>query len=429
MASQQLGMEEGTTFARAFEHGFGMTEPQAAQKAQQIQAAKTMGPMVDALKNVKTPQDAFGVFSQNPAWLVNPQTGPFAQKLLQDYTNIAKAESATVEGKVKLQDAKDFSKALTEIDSVPRAKISAMPRNPDGTPTAQQWELLRQAQSSVVKPQSPLGKLQADRAQALARGDTAAVAEYDSAISKEKSPTAAIQNINQVEKWEDAARDADASGDPDLAKRLRDKATNLREQLKGNQMTVYDRDGNPIVTYGKGGAGDMTVGTKTQLQERLSGYESLNSTIEALERSLKPSHVGAAGVLGEVVFDKALAQLNPSLANKERIKTRELLAITSMEMLRKISNDNTGRWTTQDKAIAEDALVSMGALTSLPEIQSKLDIVKGLIQRRAQQFSGQMKTPSPLWSMSDEDLRSQFLGGKLTREQLEQEINRRYPQK
>lgn len=171
MASQQLGMEEGTTFARAFQQGFGTTEQQAFELAQRKAMTTALAPVADALKGAQSPQAVWDVVSKNPQWLANPVTQPFVSRALKTATDVSRAESMSLEAKMKLKDTGDFMKRLDAIDAQSRAQIGGMSKNPDGTPSAAQLQALGLAeQASAQAKEKARARLELEAEQARQQG-------------------------------------------------------------------------------------------------------------------------------------------------------------------------------------------------------------------------------------------------------------------
>jgi hypothetical protein len=143
-------------------------------------------------------------------------------------------------------------------------------------------------------------------------------------------------------------------------------------------------------------------------------------------QSLEPGFVGIRGKLGEEIFDKYLSQFNQNLARQDRIMARELVRVTAMTALRKISGDNTGRWTTQDKQVAEDAITDLSMGQSYSMIAGKLEVLKQSARDRGKQLAEKLKQPQPLWTYSDQELAAALDAKKITRDQFVQEYVSRY---
>jgi hypothetical protein len=78
------------------------------------------------------------------------------------------------------------------------------------------------------------------RAQALGTGDAATVAAIDARLAKLAAPSGRIPDETRIKNLEDAARDADASGDADTANALRGRIKVLTTRASGNTISAED---------------------------------------------------------------------------------------------------------------------------------------------------------------------------------------------
>lgn len=153
---------------------------------QQQQLAKKLAPIAGALAGTQTPEQSWGVVSQNPTWLADPQTGPFVEKFLKTQTDVAKAQSATVAGKIAIDAGKQFYDELNKIPAMQANIIRGMgdPSNPIAPPTAAQLSALNQTKYTLNQQAS---------IDALARGQTSVETEINAkgeVVQKYKTPPA-----------------------------------------------------------------------------------------------------------------------------------------------------------------------------------------------------------------------------------------------
>lgn len=193
----ERGEKDAQNFSSNFSQAFGQASSQAFQKQQvqdqrnfaiqqQEQLAKKLGPIASALANTKTPEQSWDVVSQNSTWLADPQTSPFVEKFLKTQTDVAKAQSATVAGKIAIDAGKQFYDELNKIPAMQANIIRGMgdPSNPIAPPTAAQLSALNQTKYTLNQQAS---------IDALARGQTSVETELNAkgeVVQKYKTPPA-----------------------------------------------------------------------------------------------------------------------------------------------------------------------------------------------------------------------------------------------
>lgn len=119
-----------------------------AKHQQQMQMTK-FGGIADAMKDLKTPQERVDVMSQNPIWMMDPQTAGPMQKFFQDQAGIIKAGATSTSARLSLQDNANFLKRLTALDPQDRAALKEMKPGADG-PSAEQWGALDAAEQAAA---------------------------------------------------------------------------------------------------------------------------------------------------------------------------------------------------------------------------------------------------------------------------------------
>lgn len=225
------------------------------------------------------------------------------------------------------------------------------------------------------------------------------------ALAAKRQP-ASIALTDEIIKSEEDARTADKAGNTDLATKLRDRASLLREQTRGQEVvTGYDDQGRPIIRMGKG-IGAATVGTQSQAQQKLLRYENTIELLNHLDSVLKPEHLGAMGVTGEWIMDRGLSQLVPELANKERIDARTALIAAREGLMKEISNDP--RFSNLDREEISKALPSSGIFESLPDAQQRLASVRNLITNRGKVYAKGLGQKPPLWTLTADEIKGEY---------------------
>ncbi len=220
-------------------------------------------------------------------------------------------------------------------------------------------------------PESPIGKLQYDKAQALKSGDVEGAKQIDAAI---------------------------------------------QEAMTNKGQSIYmgqDDQGKPIFQMTTGGAKPTTVATQSLSQSKLLQYSNAVELMSWLQQHLKPEHVGAAGKAGEFVVDKTLAQILPEAADKDRISVRSALDM-AQGLAREIVDAPAGRFSNVERDAILGALPSTGIFESYPDAIGRLDRAKQVLSNRGRVYSEAIGQPLPSWAMSKEQIKQAFQGGKVS---------------
>lgn len=221
----------------------------------------------------------------------------------------------------------------------------------------------------LQKPASPLGRLQSDRAAALARGDSEAVKQFDAGIE---------------------------------------------ESISNHGKSVYmgmDDNNMPIFQMTEGGAkaiGRPTVATQSGAQQRSLQYENATQLISYLQNNLKPEHVGVRGVLGEFVVDRTLEQLVPGVAKGDRISSRATLETLAQNLKRELADDKSGRFSLADRKELETAVASAGAAESYADAMARLTRARQILADRGGVYAQRLGQKAPLWSQTDDQIRKRM---------------------
>lgn len=248
------------------------------------------------------------------------------------------------------------------------------------------------------------------KAQADASDDRLKLAQERIDLEKSKADAGPkdVQTADAIIKTEQDAKDAEAAGDTEKAKQLRERATLIRDQSKTQEVvTGYDDQGRPIVRVGKGvGSGQATVGTESLGQQKLIKYENATQLLNRLEKSLKPEDVGIKGVAGEYLVDRGMAQLDPRFANKSRIANRDALTIAKESLMREVGDDR--RFTAQDREDISNALPSNGAFESYSDAMQRIKTVRGILSDRARNYAERLGEPVPMFAQSKDEIVSGY---------------------
>ncbi len=156
-----------------------------------------------------------------------------------------------------------------------------------------------------------------------------------------------------------------------------------------------DEAGRPLVTQTTGinPLEKPTMAMNTRAQENTVKYENALSLIKDLQQGLAPSDVGASGLVGEMVMDRTLAQLDPSFASKDRIEKRTALGALRESLMRTVNDDP--RFSNVDREEVSKLLPSTGLFESYPDAMARMSKVKDILTDRIQRYAVATKTPVP----------------------------------
>lgn len=225
------------------------------------------------------------------------------------------------------------------------------------------------------------------------------------------SPT--LKLLDEADNETAAAQAAKDAGSDSEYQRHTARAAALKDAINthGEEETFmgYDDQNRPILKTTKGGktTGTPTVGTESVAQQNEIKYGNALKLIGNLQKNLRPEDVGVAGLGGEMLADRGLAQLNPGWADKTRIKNREVVGVLKESLMRTITDD-TRRFSNQDREDIAKALPSNGAWESYPDAMQKLNVAKGIIIDRARNYAERTGTPLPLYAQNKNEIKSGF---------------------
>lgn len=245
---------------------------------------------------------------------------------------------------------------------------------------------------------------------------------HNKALEAKDASPAAVKTTDAIFELEDKARQAEAMGDVPQATLYRDKAKLLREDMMGSgfEITGWDDQGRPIMRYGKGSLGTATVATQSRSQQKLQKYENAMELVNRLQQGLEAGHVGLAGVGGEYLWDRGLVQLlnlagAPATADPNRVSSRAALKMLSESLLREVSDDN--RFSNLDREEISKALPSSGTFESLSDAQAKLGTIRDILTKRGRVYGRALDTTPPLWTLSQDEIRSLYKQNKIDKTQ------------
>lgn len=229
-------------------------------------------------------------------------------------------------------------------------------------------------------------------------------AKIDADSLKSQRQPNAVNIVEQADAWDSQAKSADEKGDTATAEGLRKKADLIRATLKQPQESrnLFDAQGNLIFSETKGGGmpQGITPGLQTKAQEDMLNNKKNFDVLSGLS-GIDAGSVGVKGVLGNVIFDRLLSQVDPSLASDKRIDDRTKLISIQKKLAQSIVY--SPRATKEDKAEANAALPSPGMAESVPDIQQKARSLGNILKRWTYDDAKAQGVPPPYWSMSNPD--------------------------
>lgn len=155
-------------------------------QAKQQRIATKLAPIAQAFQGVDSPEAAWNVVSQNPSWLVDPDTQKPVSNFLAAQNKVAQVENGSINTKLKIQDSTNFNKRLQAINPEDRAAINSMSKNKDGTPSAMAWQALSTAEQTMqVHKENLAGQAELE---AMRRGDQETTTITDKGVTKRFTP-------------------------------------------------------------------------------------------------------------------------------------------------------------------------------------------------------------------------------------------------
>lgn len=294
----------------------------------------------------------------------------------------------------------------------------------------QQEQRLQEAQ-----PLSPLGKLQSDRTAALKRGDTSAVAEFDSLINAEQTYTPSTGEVTtpsgrKIEYFKSSPRSAQVVAEPSL-ETLTDPETGAQRQVlrtgasgakivpqdigqRQLDMSLHkialehpdlasDVPGKPGMKTISPDRWDelalrkgVTSAVQTTAQKNIMDAQKTVSSLVDLEKTLRPTDVGVKGVIGDEILDTWLPQFGFKTADIERMDNRTKLKALIEGALREVSVDN--RFSNQDRADIKEVLPRSGMRESYERSIRTIQVLTKIFSKRAMIDAATIGKPTPPWA-------------------------------
>jgi len=226
------------------------------------------------------------------------------------------------------------------------------------------------------------------------------------ALEKQKlaqgTPLAGERYLKLSEDEATLAEQSRLAGDVGGYQQHTEKSQLWRSAIPSHQSSLtvgMDEAGRPLVTQTSGvqpsinPLGKPTTALTTKSQENTVKYENALTLINQLQKGLTPRDVGAAGLVGEMVMDRTLAQFDPSFADKDRIEKRTALGALRESLLRTVSDDP--RFSNVDRESISKLLPSTGAFESYPDAMARMGQVKSILTDRVERYAGASGVPTP----------------------------------
>lgn len=165
-------------------------QQQDAKQAQVNRQAQKLSEITPHLVGAKTPAAAWQVVSQNPQWLVDPDTAGAVGNYLKTQASVAAAQKNSTAGAIAIADNTNFLKQLTQVDPLTRSQIQGMKSNDDGSPSPMMIQTVNNA--LATKEQSQRQAQDAARQAAIDAGGvpTTTIKDANGVTTTFKQPTA-----------------------------------------------------------------------------------------------------------------------------------------------------------------------------------------------------------------------------------------------
>lgn len=224
-------------------------------------------------------------------------------------------------------------------------------------------------------------------------------------------PPASVELVDEIQKANQAIRDAESKGDKEGADKARERSELLQSQAKGGINMEFGPGGTLQSFSTGGGQAKPTIAMATQAQEKLVKYKNSMDLMNSLEDVIKPEHLGVRGVAGEVLIDKGLQQAAealgmPDVAKSDRMESRKLMVALREGLMREM-NDGS-RFSLADREEISKALPSSGIWESGKDAEKGLSIVRKVLTQRSQNYARSIGKPIPLWTLSGPEIKQQY---------------------
>ncbi len=191
----------------------------------------------------------------------------------------------------------------------------------------------------------------------------------------------------------------------------KERADNYRQLAAprvSSTSVKFDEAGKPVVEMSTGPK--PTTAMSTKAQEKTVQYEDALALINQLEKSLAPSDVGAAGLVGEMVLDRTLPQFGvDQYFSGARVKKRAALGALRESLLRQVSDDP--RFSNVDREQISKILPSTGLFESQPDALARMDQVKEILQDRIKAYAGATGASAPASVKTRETIIGEYNAG------------------
>lgn len=283
--------------------------------------------------------------------------------------------------KVAVSGLKELSDAVEEVSKYDGVKAG---------------ELSAKIQPFAVKGQMPPPELTAQVMEARASAQTKKFERDKELLGLRGTGQPVAQKyLRLADQEEELAEDFRVKGDTANYQAHKERADNYRALAAPKTSSTevsFDSAGKPVVTqsYGPKPTSAMT----TDAQKKIVRYEDALTLINQLQKTLQPSDVGPAGVLGETVLDVALPSIGQGqFFSGARIANRTALGALRESLLRQINDDP--RFSNVDRETVSQLLPKTGLFESYPAAMQRMDTVKQILTDRIGAYSGASRTPTP----------------------------------
>lgn len=237
---------------------------------------------------------------------------------------------------------------------------------------------------------------------------------YQLLKDKGEAGTATQQDIEAAQKLRrqaEALRQAgDTQGYQDRIRQAELLETHVAPKGVVSQMG-YDDQGRPIMTTTIGGTQQPTVSTQSIAQQKHISFEMATEGINDIMSKLRPTDIGVAGVAGEHVFDRWLAQINPQFESGQRVSNRRALGALRETLFQALSPERVGGsgFSNKDAERIKEIASSLEAAHSYPEVRDSLNTIQGIIKDRARIYAERTGTPVPDFAKSPDEIQKDYV--------------------
>ena len=331
-------------------------QQQAQQAAMQrfAQSAQAIGSIATQVRDTQDWGEKFRLLGSNPGLWTNDETRPAMQAMtnltMQQYDVASKtgkmAEMAQLNELEKLTQ-KEVFETISGFQPNDRLRALALFKADNGQMSQDLYDFISEAQGRA--PQ------------------------------KADASTADIRNFEQEQSLQAELEQARTTGDAMAIESAQQRLARFREMTAPSGMVIETTpEGGTRIVQGRG-AGGTTVGTQSQLQQRVSNTRHAMDVLTGLSGMIRPEDVGFQGVIGEFL-DRAAPQLGIDALDFQRQDTRTKLRTSIQSMLRILSPDT--RFTEEDRRRVESITPSLGVMENAPRANKIIDTLTELMSKR-----------------------------------------------